>query len=698
MNKQLIILVFAAFLAACTTKLATTTLSKTEQINYQISPVIKNGVPVLKISTTFLPEKDGLTKLYYKDQSWGEDSLYNLLSDMQILDVKAAITVERDSGWISVKHPKKLEKLTFQYLLHQDTPMPLSDQKVFRPIIQEDYFQIFAPKFFVVPKIKDKDAVLDVVLEWNDFPSDFIIHNSFASQERYQSINAIKLDDFQSAVFVGGDFRVHPIEIGGNKVYFAIRGDWQVFEDSTMLKIVTKTFVAQRNFWKDHTQSYYTLTMIPTVMKDGGYSYQGTGLTNSFAMAATNNQTLEVEGLVYLFNHELQHNWIGRVIRNENEEEQYWFSEGFVDYYTWKNIAVNNIHDLGEDFFIKEVNKCIRNLYSSPVKEAPNSAINYDNFWSSRDYEKLPYLRGAILAFYLDQKIQQAHNGQKGLDDLMLRIKEDALHKGQKMGHAYFLNIVEQYWKDDFPSFFEKHIIQGEWMDLSQLFSEIGLSYDREASVFDLGFSLSEDQESIVTIDTSSNAYKAGLRLNDQIGSRSIYFGRIEFPVELSVIRDGKEQAISYFPVKHIALPQIQLTAANRQLLFGEDFDWLLGDWLRSNDTAGKTTFEKWYKKSDQEYQGIGYTLEKQDTVFKENLRLVPLNNQWHLEVTGVNESPTYFVVTNRTATSFISENPDNEFPKIIKYDLVGDSLKAEVSAGEMMVSFVFGREKNKGE
>ena len=57
--------------------------------------------------------------------------------------------------------------------------------------------------------------------------------------------------------------------------------------------------------------------MIPTVQEQGS-GFQGSGLTNSFATNATNNKYLEIEGLVYLFNHELQHNWTGHIIKNDD--------------------------------------------------------------------------------------------------------------------------------------------------------------------------------------------------------------------------------------------------------------------------------------------------------------------------------------------------------------------------------------------
>lgn len=119
-------------------------------------------------------------------------------------------------------------------------------------------------------------------------------------------------------------------------------------------------------------------------------------------------------------------------------------------------------------------------------------------------------------------------------------------------------------------------------------------------------------------------------------------------------------------------------------------FDWLVGNWLRQNDAEGKTTYEQWTKKSETEYVGKGFTLANEDTVFSEDLRVILDNEEWKLEVTGVNESPTYFVFNQYTASSFSCVNPENEFPKQIDYQGHIDSLVATISGDGNEMSFIF--------
>ena len=559
----------ATIIACISIPKGTSTSIKKENIRYHIAPISANGQSLLQVQLNFKPEQIGITKLHYQDQSWGQDSLFNVLSNFKLLDIEGTITTNRDSGWIVLKHPKNLESIRFQYYIHQDTDPPLISKNFYRPIIQKNYFHLFGPNLFVLPlqAVASETRLLNIDISWDNFPNDFVIHNSFGTQERQQTITNITYPDFQSAVFLGGDFRIHPITIKGNKVFFAIRGDWVKFDDATMLTILEQTFTVQRDFWQDHSQAYYTVTMMPTV-HERGHSFQGTGLTNSFAMAASNNEYLELNGLVYLFNHELQHNWTGKVIKNQGEEQQYWFSEGFTDYYTWKNIAVNKIHGLGKDYFIQELNQCIINLYSSPVKDRPNKDINYANYWSSRDYQKLPYYRGAIFAFYLDNLIKQASEGQQSLDDLMRQFKKDAEEKGQTIEHAYFVKTASQFIGKDIKNVFNKCIEQGTLMDLEKIFPHFGLSFEPEAEIFDQGFQFSPER--IVTaIDPLSNAFKAGLRLGDTLSGMDMYYGNTQLPVNLQVKKGEQRIDYSFMAVKKVPIPQIKNTLQNQQLLLG---------------------------------------------------------------------------------------------------------------------------------
>ena len=298
--------------------------------------------------------------------------------------------------------------------------------------------------------------------------------------------------------------------------------------------------------------------------QERGSSFQGTGLTNSFATSISNNGETEIGQLVYLFNHELMHNWIGHTIQNEEEEAQYWFSEGFTEYYTAKNIATYGID--GEDwgFFISNLNETLRLLEASSIKDAPNSEINYDNFWKNPEYGKLPYRRGMLFACYLDLQLQAVSDGNRSLDDVMRDLLQASRDTGQKLSHAHFLKTANAYLPEDLTPFFNRHIVDGDPLPLKELFQQLGFDVQEGADLFDLGFEYSPGFAEVEEVDPTSEAFRAGVREGDRVVSRSIYLGNTQKQVELVLERGGKQVPVAYYPLKKAPVVQLLDNEANR--------------------------------------------------------------------------------------------------------------------------------------
>ena len=123
-----------------------------------------------------------------------------------------------------------------------------------------------------------------------------------------------------------------------------------------------------------------------------------------------------------------------------------------------------------------------------------------------------------------------------------------------------------------------------------------------------------------------------------------------------------------------------------------ENFDWLIGSWIRNNDKEENITYEYWSKSSSTEYIGLGCTLHNSDTIFKENLRLLKTGEKWNLEVSGVNENPTRFLILSHSKSSFECENKNNDFPKNIEYALRDNILLAKISDDNTEIKFSFDR------
>lgn len=125
------------------------------------------------------------------------------------------------------------------------------------------------------------------------------------------------------------------------------------------------------------------------------------------------------------------------------------------------------------------------------------------------------------------------------------------------------------------------------------------------------------------------------------------------------------------------------------------NFDWLLGDWIRTNEELGKETYESWEKKSNTEYHGLGFSMQNGDTLMQEGIRLIKSNTDWNIEVRLQNNTQAViFKVSSFNEQEFICENLDNDFPKKIKYWKNGNKLNASISGGDMEIPFEFDRIK----
>ena len=455
--------------------------------------------------------------------------------------------------------------MVLSYKIVQDTPGPLDAYNTYRPIVEPSHFHVFAHNLFALPEHywEGDSPAAEINLSWTGWGPEEVIHNSFGSRERYQQLGTVPLAEFHSAIFVGGDYRIYTERIQDNEVHLALRGDWIPFGDSEVMELLGETVTAQRHFWEDHSQPYFTVTMRP-FPQERGSSFQGTGLTNSFATSVSNNDETGIDQIEYLFNHELMHNWIGHTIQPADEEAQYWFSEGFTEYYTVKNIATYGIGGKDWGFFIDNLNESVRLLEASPVKEAPNSEINYENFWKDPEYGKLPYRRGMLFACYLDLQLRAVSDGKHSLDDIMRDLLRASREEGQQLSHDHFLEIANAYLPEDLTPFFNRYIVNGEALPLGELFERLDFDYTREGELFDLGFDLSSGKTNVESVDPASEAFLAGVREGDRVVSRNIYLGNTEKQVELVLERDGQRIPVAYYPRKKTPVLQLLDNEANR--------------------------------------------------------------------------------------------------------------------------------------
>jgi predicted metalloprotease with PDZ domain len=262
--------------------------------------------------------------------------------------------------------------------------------------------------------------------------------------------------------------------VQGKPVWVALRGrDWN-FSDDSLLSMLQRTVALQRAFWDDFEVPYYTVVLTPLaprpVVSYGQVSatttlYLGTSLTNSFTAFVTPHRHLDIEDLSHLFHHELMHHWIGCHIRNggqPHDMQMAWFSEGFTEYFALKNQLKGGF--LTEEQYMGRLNSDFFDvLHHSPKRSASNQEIS-GCFFTDPECRQIPYARGCVFAFFLDNAFKAGSRGQTSLHRLMLDMLEYYQRSDRDLLHNFdfFLQHCSDYLQKDALPAYEKYILKGQ--------------------------------------------------------------------------------------------------------------------------------------------------------------------------------------------------------------------------------------------
>lgn len=450
-------------------------------IEFTVVSKLRDSIPAVEVSFNYVSDKNGLIKLRYENNSWGNNDLFNCIQDLQVLPKPENIEFNKDSSFITIKTTPNL-LLSINYKIIQDYKGPPSNQRRYRPMMDKNYFHVLGMRLFMIPEgvFESESSNANIKINYKRASENEFFHSSFG-KENVQNIE-VNREDLYASFFVGGDYRRYSFTHKKDSIYFITRGDWKSFTDQDILNQLKQTISAQKEFWSDPRRGNFSVTLTPTY--ETWYSVGGSGFSNSFISFASNNEKVTLTQMKWLYNHELFHKWVGRTIQIENDVEQYWFSEGFTDYYSYKLMLKNDFLNVSE--YIKILNKdVITPHYKDPVNTVPNSKLTFNEYWSNyAKYMKLPYRRGLLYAFLLDSQIKKQSNYTQSLDNLMidlfqLSLKDEALRLNQKV---FIQNLVKYLNHSKVKSDFERYILEGNLIDFQDQLPD-GLSIENKNNI-----------------------------------------------------------------------------------------------------------------------------------------------------------------------------------------------------------------------
>lgn len=390
--------------------------------------------------------------------------------------------VQRMSVEVPAKMTEDTANRVFTFFYRSTSPINISydvvdtrsetttRSQLFRPMIMSDYFFVHGFNLFLLPSGIPDSMKIKVSIQWKQKPP-FPVFYTFAPEIDGLSPVITTVDSVRFRFLTGAaDLKVKKFISESGKNFLVIRnGGMKPGIEKDIERYYLSYNKVMRRFWKDSRKINYSLVLQPYLGVN--HDISGVSFGNGFIGKYNRPDSLVKGGRLFVLAHEIGHYYLGDVAAYEGEENiGQWFNEGFNDYLTYYTLLDAGM--MKPEEFEREFNKLFQSLYSSKIKNTPNDKI-FENFWLLGDYAKLPYWRGCVFAFFLDNQISIATKGRANIRNLMLDLKEMVRIKTKKeFSNEEFINTVAKYLpKEEFTKYFQDFILEG----ISIPFNEIAV-------------------------------------------------------------------------------------------------------------------------------------------------------------------------------------------------------------------------------
>lgn len=380
-------------------------------VRYVVSPEMDGAeLKALDVEIRFTGDADGTTRIAWPEHWAGEDKLSQWARDFR---VEGAASVSEEANGARIIHAQPGAALTVRYRIvsaYDHDPTVDEWQQQSWPIVRPRWFYAAGEGLFAAPDDRN-DAPAS--FEWHGAPAGF----GFASDLEQMTAKSTVNDVIESMLIGGYGLRVRGSATEGSGVRVATFGTF-AFDADALAPVADRVIAAERSFWGTDIRAPFLVTMAPLKPSANHMSFSGTGRGDAFAMWV--GQDIPLKMLTYLLAHEYFHTWnpvrLGGLPDGAGENESFWFSEGFTDFYARRLMVRAGLTSPAE--FVDEWNEALLRYDTSPLRTTPNH-VTAKSFWSDENAEKLPYDRGSLLAVLWNHRLRA--KGKGGLDLVMHR-------------------------------------------------------------------------------------------------------------------------------------------------------------------------------------------------------------------------------------------------------------------------------------
>ena len=314
---------------------------------------------------------------------------------------------------------------------------------------------------FIVPARADTTPV---TFEWKPGPKHWLCLSNLDYPNAGEPLTVTRL--LASSIIASPDLRIVERPIFDGVLRIAAVGSWSAPIDRDA-DLVAKIVSAQRAFWGDITGP---LTVTTVALAGAGEGYAGVGGYRGFThyISAATTTPEQVRTIA----HEHIHSWIpgrlGEMPEGNEEAVLYWFSEGFTEFYTQRTLLRSGIWSL--DDFIHDLNNTLAAYAENTNNRQPNDWTS-ERFWTDPAVLRVPYMRGNLFAYLLDNQIRRASGNTIGLDQVIFRMRDRWIGAPTDRRPGVLENLKASYHDllgSDvrLDALIESHITKGELMRL----------------------------------------------------------------------------------------------------------------------------------------------------------------------------------------------------------------------------------------
>jgi predicted metalloprotease with PDZ domain len=365
--------------------------------------------------------------------------------------------------------------------------------------------------------------------------------SSWSIDQRVESVETT-LRGLQKAVFAGGDLRTTKSKGG---LVLVTRGQWP-FTDASILELLDRVAESHTAVWRDRGVTDYKIFLLPTTR-----TWEGEGRTNALFMEG-NPDTYDPRYFSRLLSHELFHEWNPRRLHYTDDEELYWFTEGFTDYYAVATLWRSGVWNF--DQVIQDFNQIARRYYTSPSRN-----LTVERMVSMRQSNVsangLPYLQGYLLA-------ANWNLSGKSLDQAMRSLLRDNRDPLSNAGIGKPLRAIgiEKAGEE-----IQRYVVEGKTIELrGKLWGACAEETNAEFRGFDMGFDFTpSDRTKIIQgAKQDSNAWRTGVRDGQKWTAIDVALGDSTYLAEIEIEDEQGKRRVKYYPAKTeaILVPQYKAT------------------------------------------------------------------------------------------------------------------------------------------